>query len=146
MADPACPDCGGRLVPFAVPPDLREYAPEGGSHAVICARCLRTRPVEAGRDDTGSGPGPGPGSGPDPEFAALDDAFPGGTAGVALALACDRLGSLALDRAAIVALCERAEAEGADVLLTLDRLAAGDGDVDPPFDLDRRRRQLADLL
>jgi len=144
MADPACPDCGGRLVSFAVPPDLREYAPDGGGRAAICARCLRTRPAEGGQEGSGSGIGPDPDPDPDPDFAAVDDAFPGGTAGVALALACGRLGSLALDRAAIVALCERAEAEGADVLLALDRLAAGD--VDPAFDLDRRRRQLADLL
>jgi hypothetical protein len=140
MADRTCPDCGGHLVVFAVPPDLREYAPGGGARAAICARCLRTRPADGGPGEADADADPDP----DPEFTAIDDAFPGGTAGVALALACGRLGSLALDRAAIVALCERAEAAGGDVLLTLDRLAAGD--VDPAFDLDRRRGQLADLL
>ncbi|MFB6123419.1 MAG: DUF6276 family protein [Haloferacaceae archaeon] len=127
----SCPECDGRTVAFSVPSDLREYAPEESAHAAVCTVCLRTYPSEAGDAN--------------PSFDAVLDGFPSGDAGVALALALGLLGSLALNRAAIVSLCERAEREGADVLLTLDRLAVA-GSVDPHFDVDRRRPQLADTL
>jgi hypothetical protein len=126
-----CPECGGTTVEFAVPERLRDHAPEGGAHAAICATCLQVYPAA-----DGSSP---------PDFAPLGDFFPGGDGGVALALATGLLGSLALNRREIVDLCEIAEVEGADVLLTLDRLAEADG-IEPHFDLDRRRPQLAQLL
>lgn len=125
------PDCGGRTVAFRVPPDLREYAPEGAARATLCARCLRTFPV-ADAD-------------PDVSFDAVLDTFPDGEAGAALALALGRLDRLALDREAVVACCEHAERAGADVYLTLDRLAAA-GSVVPHFDVDRRKRQLRTFL
>ncbi|WP_423751057.1 DUF6276 family protein [Salinirarus marinus] len=127
----SCPECDGPTVSFSVPSDLLEYAPEESAHAAICTVCLRTHPADAGETD--------------PSFDAVLDDFPSGDAGVALALALGKLGSLALNRADVVSLCERAEREGADVLLTLDRLAVA-GSVEPHFDIDRRRPQLAGTL
>jgi hypothetical protein len=127
----SCPACDGPTASFAVPSDLRAYAPEESAYATICTVCLRTDAAESGDDD--------------PTFDGLLDDFPSGDGGVALALALGKLGSLALNRADIVALCERAEREGVDVLLTLDRLAVA-GSVDPHFDIDRRRPQVAQSL
>jgi hypothetical protein len=126
-----CPECGGSTVAFVVPAVLRAHAPGDGSVAAICTTCLRTYPTEEGAID--------------PEFAAIASSFPDGEAGVALALALGKLDSLALEREAIVELCEHAERAGADVLLTLDRLAT-EPSIDPHFDIDRRRTQLAQLL
>jgi hypothetical protein len=129
----ACPACDGRTVAFTVPTDLRGHAPGSGAHATLCTRCLRTGSAEAAGADPGSG------------FAAIHEAFPTGEAGAALALALGDLDSLALRRDAIDDCCSYAERAGADVLLTLDRLADADG-VDPHFDAERRRHQLAELL
>lgn len=124
-------------VAFPVPPALREYAPEGSARAALCPRCLRTYPVDAASSGATADTGP--------SFDAVLDAFPDGEAGAALALALGRLDALALDRAAVVDCCAYAERAGADVYLTLDRLAAA-GSVVPHFDLDRRRRQLRAFL
>jgi hypothetical protein len=124
-----CPDCGADAVAFAVPERLDGYAE--GSETALCTRCLRTFVVDDAPET--------------PDFEAVIDEFPAGDAGVAVALALGKLGSLALNRADIVALCEFAEREGADVLLTLDRLAAA-GSVQPHFDIDRRRPQLRNFL
>lgn len=126
-----CPDCNDECVAFAVPDELREYAPEEAAAAAICPTCLRVFPAEDGDAD--------------PEFAAVAEFFPAGEAGVALALAVGKLGSLALNRAAIEALLARAEAAGADTLLALDRLAVA-GSVRPHFDAERRRAQVEQLL
>jgi len=126
-----CPECGAETVAFVVPAVLREYAPGDGSVAAICTRCLRTYATDDGAVD--------------PAFGSVAPSFPEGTAGVAFALVLGKLDSLALERDAIVALCEHAEREGADVLLALDRLAA-DSTLDPHFDPDRRRHQLEQLL
>jgi hypothetical protein len=126
-----CPACGGDAVAFAVPADLRAYAPGSGAYAALCATCLRTRAA----DDAPS----------DPTFAAVHDSFPSGEAGAALALALGLLDSLALRRDAIDDCCSYAERAGADVLLTLDRLATAD-ELDPHVDVERRRHQLAELL
>jgi hypothetical protein len=124
-----CPDCGADAVAFAVPERLADYAES--SEMAVCTRCLETFST-TGAPDT-------------PDFESIIGEFPRGDAGVAIALALGKLGSLALNRAAIVALCEFAEREGADVLLTLDRLAAS-GSVQPHFDIDRRRPQLRNFL
>lgn len=125
----SCPVCGEPSVAFEVPGPLREYAPEGAERAGICTVCLRTFPT----------------ADPPASLRAVSESFPAGEGGVALGLALGKLDSLALERAAIVALCERAERAGVDVLLTLDRLAAA-GSVRPHFDADRRRHQLAQVL
>lgn len=124
----ACPACGGRTVAFDVPAALAEYAPDD-ARAAVCTACLRTRPDGDGDDD----------------FSAVHPSFPTGEAGAALALALGLLDSLALRRTAIDECCSYAERAGADVLLTLDRLAAAEG-THPHFDIERRRRQLADML
>lgn len=127
----SCPHCGGETIRFAVPDDLSRYAPDGDA-TTLCARCLRTAPAD----------GPPAGA---PRFDLVGAAFPDGDAGASLALAVGMLDSLALNRAAIVACCRRAERAGADVSLALDRLDASP-DVTPHFDLGRRRRQLEQML
>ena len=127
----SCPNCGGDAIAFTVPADLRAYAPDSGAHAALCSTCLRTHAA-------GDGPA-------DPTFAAVHESFPDGEAGAALALALGLLDSLALRRDAIDDCCSYAERAGADVLLTLDRLATADG-LEPHFDIERRRHQLAELL
>jgi hypothetical protein len=127
----SCPACGGDLVSFAVPADLRAYAPDSGAHAALCATCLRTHAASDAPAD--------------PTFAAVHESFPDGEAGAALALALGLLDSLALRRDAIDDCCSHAERAGADVLLTLDRLATA-GELAPHFDIERRRHQLAEML
>lgn len=127
-----CPACGAETVAFRVPDDLREFAPEGGATAAICADCLS---VAAAPDGD-----------PDGDFAAIIDAFPEGEAGAATALAVGLLvESLALNRDAIATLLDHAVAGGADPWLVLERLGAAPG-IDPADDLDRARRQLDGLL
>jgi hypothetical protein len=126
-----CPHCEQSCVAFNVPPDLREYAPEGADAAAICPTCLRTFPVENGD--------------PTPDFTSVGEFFPADGAGIALALALGKFDSLALNRTAIETLLAHAEQEGADPLLAMDRLAAA-GSVQPHFDIDRRRVQIEQLL
>lgn len=127
-----CPDCGAPTVRFAVPPDLREYAPDGGDAAAICTDCLRVHPA-ASTDST-------------PDFGAASDAFPSTPeAAVPMALLLGLLPSLALNRAAITELVGRVEAAGSDPLLVCDRLAA-DPELTPAAALERRRQQLEQLL
>ena len=128
-----CDACGRPLVRVAVPSALQEYAPENAATVGSCPRCLRTYPVSD--DDVADSEG----------ADDLPTPIPDGEGGVALLLALGLLDSLATNRAAIQSLIERAEAAGADVFLTLDRLAA-DVSVEAHVDLERRRRQLESLL
>ena len=137
MANPdRCPACDRELVRVSVPEEVREHAPETATVVGSCPRCLRTvaldGSVDAGGDDPLTGPAP-------------PDAIPPGDGGTALLLAVGLLDSVALNRPAIQALVEHAEAAGADAFLTLDRLAA-DESVDAHTDLGRRRRQLESML
>jgi len=125
-----CPACNGTVATFDVPEDLREHLPKPVPHAGLCTRCLRLHPAETGGE---------------PDFAGLE-AFPESPeAAVPLAIAIGRLDSLALNRSSIETLFERAEAAGADPLLTLDRLATA-GSVQPAVDLGKRRHQLEQLM
>jgi hypothetical protein len=126
-----CSACGGETVAFAVPAALREHAPGSSAHATLCSSCLRTAPADEGPSES--------------TFAAVHESFPSGEAGAALALALGHLDSLALRRDAVDDCCSYAERAGADVLLTLDRLA-GEPALDPRFDVERRRHQLAEML
>jgi hypothetical protein len=126
-----CPDCGAPTVSFAVPPDLRECVPESATAAALCTACLGLHPA----DDSDS----------DPDFGAVSDVFPADDAAVPMALLVGLLSSLALYREEIATLVGRVEAAGTDPLLVLDRLAA-DPDVAPAVDVERRRRQLEQLL
>ncbi len=126
----ARPHCDAGVVAFAVPPALSAHAPH--DDVAICTRCLRTVPAaDAGTMPAGA-----------TDFSAVDPAFPDGNAGVALALVCGQLESLALHRASIESLVAFAEREGVDVLAFLERLDASAA----AFDLDRRRAALLDLL
>ena len=126
----ACPHCDAEVVAFAVPAALSAHAPD--DDVAICTRCLRTVPAAAaGTTPAGTA-----------DLSAVDPAFPDGDAGVALALVCGQLESLALNRASIEALVAFAEREGVDVLAFLERLDASTA----AFDLDRRRAALLDLL
>jgi len=136
MADSdRCPTCDGDLIRVSVPEDIREYAPERAAVVGSCTRCLRTVALEESTDAVD-----GPLAGPEPP-----DAIPPGEGGSALLLAIGHLDSVALNRPAIQGLVEHAERAGADVFLTLDRLAA-DESVEPHVDLARRRRQLESML
>lgn len=125
-------------VVFAVPADLREFAPDGAAAASLCPTCLRldAAPADAAPADAASD---------SPDFAAVGDYFPSGRGGVALALLVGTLDSLALNRSAVEGLAAEAERAGADPFLTLDRLGA-DGSVHPHFDFERRRRQFESFL
>ncbi|MFC6826809.1 DUF6276 family protein [Halopelagius fulvigenes] len=137
-----CTACGGDLVPFAVPDGLGTHAPDapaegdGGASdaATLCSRCLRTYPEFDAPDESDA-----------PTFDAVAEYFPRGDGGAAVALLLGMLDSLALNRAAIETLVDRAEREGVDVLLTLDRID-GDAALDPHFDVGRRRTQVEQLL
>ncbi|MFC5279871.1 DUF6276 family protein [Halorubrum rubrum] len=127
-----CPRCSAPVVAFVVPPALRDHAP--ADETAICTRCLGTVPAaDAGVETIPEGP---------PDLDAVDPAFPDGDAGIALALLCGHLESFALSRPSIEALVERAERNGADVFVFLDRLDADRA----AFDLQRRRTALLDLL
>ncbi|MFB6252498.1 MAG: DUF6276 family protein [Halobellus sp.] len=131
---PRCQHCDRPLVRLNVPPRLREFAPEESAAVGSCPRCLRTT---AAAED--------PNERPDPDGTTLPEAIPEGDGRVAVVLVLGLLDSLATNRAAIEALVDHAERGGADIFLTVDRLA-GDDAVDPHADLARRRRQLETLL
>ncbi|WP_276299422.1 DUF6276 family protein [Halorussus lipolyticus] len=131
-----CPECTSEQVAFRVPAELQEYLPEETETAAICTVCLA---LVLGDASVAESP---PES---PDFDRISDAFPGGDAGVAMALAVGLLDSLALYRSELAGLLERVERAGTDPLLVLDRLDA-DPELEPHFDVDRRRTQAEQLL
>ncbi|MBB6647116.1 DUF6276 family protein [Halobellus ruber] len=131
-----CPECDREPVRIAVPAAVREHTPDGAAVVGSCPRCLRTVALDGPTDADADGPLSGP---------APPEAIPPGEGGAALLLAIGHLDSVALNRPAIGALVDHAERAGADVFLTLDRLAA-DESVDAFVDLGRRRRQLESML
>ncbi|SFR33833.1 MULTISPECIES: DUF6276 family protein [Halorubrum] len=137
----SCPHCDADAIAFAVPPTLREHAPADA--AAICTRCLRVvAAAEAGVEGAAAEAEIADGVPADPDFSAVDPAFPSGEAGVALALCCGKLESFALNRASIEALIGHAEGAGADAFAFFDRLDAPEA----AFDLDRRRAALRDAI
>ncbi|GGN12589.1 DUF6276 family protein [Halarchaeum nitratireducens] len=129
----SCPRCDAPTVAFAIPDDLRDQLPDDRPGAALCTRCLSVTPL----DDPPTA---------SPDFARVSDAFPvNDEAAVALACLLALLDSLVLYRAEIDAVAAYAETRGTDVLRTLERLAADDG-VEPFLDLDRRARQLEQLI
>ena len=129
----SCPNCGAATVAFAIPAAVIDAMPEDRPGAELCPHCLTVTPV----DDPPADP---------PDWSAVNAAFPtdpeaGATVAALLAL----VDSLALYRAELETVARHAESLGVDVLLVLDRLAR-DETVDPHFDIDRRRPQLAQLL
>lgn len=129
----ACPNCGGEMLVYPVPDQVRSHLPDDRSGASLCRRCLTVTPVDDPPDTS-------------PDFSTISDAFPDdGADAVILASILALLDSLALYRREIEALASMAEARGIDVLLFLDRLAVS-GRIQPHFDADRRRSQLEQLL
>jgi len=129
-----CPECGADTLAFPLPEDLAAHFPDDRPGAAVCTTCLHVTPVDDPPADQ-------------PDFATeLCDALPRDP-GHALTVVCllALLDSIALHRDAIDALAARAEAEGTDVMLVLDRLGR-DGDVRPHFDLEKRSHQLEQLL
>ncbi|MFA9515893.1 DUF6276 family protein [Halopenitus sp. H-Gu1] len=128
----SCPDCGDDLLAVRVPADLREYVDHVPEETVaVCLDCLRTHSSSLAETVT-----------TDP--SEINETIPDGGGGVAFLLACGKLGSLAVNRPAIIELFEYAEREGVDVLLTLDRLATEL--EDPHFDVERRTKQVGEFL
>ncbi|MEZ3115093.1 DUF6276 family protein [Halobaculum sp. MBLA0147] len=128
-----CPTCSAGVVTVGVPTDLREYAPDDAAAVGLCPQCLTVTAV-----DSSSAEDP-------PRFDRVAPPFPDGEAGVALALLIGKLPSLAVEKPAVRALRERAEAAGGDVVLTLDRLVAA-SDVEPHFALERKVVQMEQLV
>jgi hypothetical protein len=149
--DDATGDTDAGPVVFAVPPDLRSYAPDGADAIAVDPVTLVVRPAGPAGAPDGDGADGREDAVPDEAAPArIHPSFPSGRAGVATALLLAKLDSIAHERPAAVALVDEAEAAGGDVLLTLARLAdAADDDeatLDPSFDVERRRRQLAQFL
>lgn len=127
-----CPECGAEAVGVAVPADLAGYLPDDRPAVAVCTRCLHVAPADDAPET--------------PDFGAISDALPRDQeSATALVLALAVLDSPALYRTELEAFVETVERAGVDPLLVLDRLAA-DPDLDPHLDLDRRRRQLEQLL
>ena len=128
-----CPNCGGDELVFPVPGTVREHLPDDRLGATICANCLRVSPADEAPDDY-------------PDFSTVSDAFPAdGETSAVLAVLLALLDRLVLHREDADAVAAVAEGRGVDVLLFLDRLAA-DGAIDPELDVERRRRQLEQLI
>lgn len=131
-----CPACGAAKLAFRVPPELREYAPDGdepdSESIAICPDCLLLgSATEAPATN---------------DFSPILDSFPDGEAGSATALGVGLLvDSLALNRDAVAACFKYAGDRGVDPWLVLERLAAA-GSVQSDADLDRAQRQLEQLL
>jgi hypothetical protein len=128
-----CPECNSPLVPFDIPPELREYVPEESEALAICTQCLSLHPTELSESDSAS------------DFSRISNSFPTGEAAVPMALTLGLLESLALYRSEIETLLEHVERRGVDPLLVIDRLTT-QGSTQPQWDGDRRRRQLEQFL
>ncbi|WP_096390586.1 DUF6276 family protein [Halopenitus persicus] len=145
----SCPDCGGDLVGLRVPADLRDHA--GSETIAVCRDCLRVHPLavdaaeaDAAEADAAEADAAEADAAEVGTPADVAEAVPDGEGGVAFLLACGKLGSLALNRSAIVELFEDAEHAGVDVYLTLDRLA--ETVPNPHFDVSRRLEQVDEFL
>jgi hypothetical protein len=112
---------------------LRQYLPASAPAVSVCRACLAMEPLSSVPESF-------------PDLTVLDDAMPSNRAAAEpIVLLVGLLDSLALNRAEITALLERAERAGADPLLVVDRLADSYG-ADAHVDLAGRRRQLEQLL
>ena len=126
-----CPRCEESRFTVDVPVELTTYTDTPALDC--CPRCLSVAPGDPAAVD------------PEPPFETVIRRFPTGTEGVALFLLLEKLDSLALNRSEIESLVDFLESNGVDLFLTLDRLLA-DPDVEPYYDLARRRDQLEALL
>ena len=128
-----CPDCGAETLVFVVPPDLRAYLPDDRAAAAVCTHCLRVTPEDEAPADL-------------PDFTAISDAFPQDPEAARLVvLVLALVDSIAIYRQELNGLLDRVERAGVDVFLVMDRLAHEPA-LDPAVDLDRRGRQLEQLV
>ena len=126
-----CPRCERSRFTVDVPAELTAYT--DAPPLDCCPRCLTADSGDPAAAES------------EPPFETVVPRFPTGTEGVALFLLLDRLDSLALNRSEIESLVDRLESNGVDLFLILDRLAT-DSDIDPSYNLARRRDQLEELL
>jgi hypothetical protein len=128
-----CPDCRHETLAFRVPETLRDTLPGDEPGAALCPHCLDLSPV----DDPPAAL---------PDFGRVSEAFPThADAAVPMAMLVGLVSNLALYRSEISTLLTRVERAGTDPLLVLDRLAH-DPSIEAEPDLERRRRQLEQLL
>ncbi|MFB6103907.1 MAG: DUF6276 family protein [Halobacteriaceae archaeon] len=128
-----CPACASTMVAFPVSAALGELLPDDRPGAAICPHCLTVVPEDDPPPDI-------------PDFTTVSDAFPRESdRAVLLAVVVALLDSPATYRRELETVVDRAESRGVDVLLFLDRLGR-DPDLSPHFDVDRRGRQLEQLL
>lgn len=128
-----CPDCGGETVEAPVPQSFTSYLPDDRPGIALCTQCLAVSPIDEPPSKL-------------PAFDAVSDAFPRDPEkALPIVLMLALLDSLALYRSELDDLAATAERRGVDPLLVLDRLAS-DPTLDPGFDLEKRRHQLAQLL
>lgn len=129
----ACPECGGDVLVFPVASGLWRYLPDDREAAAVCTHCLYVTPEDDAPDEL-------------PDFTTISDAFPRDReAAATLALVLALAESIVHYREELDGLLELVEAAGVDAMLALDRLAA-DPDLDPYLDLERRNRQLEQLV
>ena len=126
-----CPHCAGSRFTVDVPTELTTYT--DASAVDCCPRCLSVDSGDPAAVD------------PEPPFETVVRRFPTGSEGVGLFLLLDKLDSLALNRSEIESLVDWVESNGVDLFLLLNRLV-DEPDVEPPYDLARRRDQLEQLL
>lgn len=132
-----CPVCDDQTIVTAFPEDLRGYLPDDPGTVAVCRRCLTVTPLDGDNGSTADDPS---------TVADLSDALPSDPrAALLVAVFVTLCDSLALYRSEIEELVARIEHAGVDPLSTLDRLAA-DPTVELPFDAERRRPQLVQLL
>ena len=129
----ACASCGAETLEFPVDGGLQGLLPGEEPGAAICTRCLALEPVAEPPASV-------------PDFQLVSTAMPADPdAALPMAILLGLLENLALHRAAIAELLTRVERAGADPLLVLDRLAHDEA-LEPGVDLERRRRNLEQLL
>ncbi|GGL49054.1 DUF6276 family protein [Halocalculus aciditolerans] len=128
-----CQHCGGETLAFPVPEAARDHLPDDRPGGELCTTCLRVTPTDDPPSEY-------------PDFQTISDAFPRDSeAGAVLACLLAVVDSVALYRSELSALARDAESRGVDVMLFLDRLDADEA-LQPYFDVDRRNRQLEQLL
>lgn len=129
----SCPACGSETLSFPIPEAYAEILPDARRGAAICQRCLSMRPVDEPPTEL-------------PDFTTLSTALPSEPErALPVVLILGLVDQIALYRSELDGLTEVAERKGVDVLLVLDRLE-DDPNIDPAFDLSRRRTQLGQFL
>lgn len=128
-----CSECRGEVIPFAVPSELRGYAP--GEAATICSQCLAVQAANPKNAQPAS----------ETRFEEIVESFPNGESGVRMALIVGLLSSLALNRSEIETLVAELADDGVDALLVLEDLENASS-LQPRISVGRRRHQFEQLM